>query len=234
MDAALNGGLVSAALHEIYAGATAGFGGVVGFATALSLRAGGARPLVWVQQNFLDIEMGALNASGLSEIGLDPSRIILVKARDAEGVLRAGEQAARCTAVGAVVIAPWGEANVLNFTASRRLSLAAAQSSVPIFMLRAAAHPSQSAASTRWSVRSAPSRALEANAPGHPAFNLTLLRHRGGVAGQSWRVEWDRERKCFQDVQLNDYPQVSRPMVPVSGDGQAASAAHPLKWRKAG
>lgn len=110
--------------------------------------------------------------------------------QDAEGVLRAGEQAARCAALGAIVMATWGEAKILNFTTSRRLALAASKSNVPVFIPRAAAKPSQSAAATRWSVRSAPSRPLEATAPGCPAFDVTLLRHRGGMAGQSWRVEW--------------------------------------------
>ncbi|MCA1748556.1 MAG: hypothetical protein LC634_03145 [Sphingomonadales bacterium] len=54
-------------------------------------------------------------------------------------------------------------------------------------------------AECRWSVRAAPSRALEARAPGPPMLDLTLLRRRGGAAGRSWRLEWDRERKRFAE-----------------------------------
>ena len=117
-------------------------GAASGFAAALALRAAETRPILWARQDFLETETGALNACGLAELGVDIERFILIRARDAEGVLRAGEQAARCTALGAVVIQPWGEPKILDFTASRRLSLAAAKSNVPIFMLRAAATPS--------------------------------------------------------------------------------------------
>lgn len=234
IDAALGGGLVGAGLHEIYASQTAYFGGVTGFAAALVLKAAGTRPIVWVRQDFLDVETGFLNASGIAEIGLDPSRIILVRARDAKGALRAGEQAARCAALGVVVIQPWGDSSVLNFTASRRLSLASAQSGVPVLMLRQAASPSQSAATSRWRIQAKPSRALEARAPGFPAFELTLLRRRGGAAGQVWHVEWDRDGGCFQDCQPRDNAQVSRTMVSLSHNGQTAPPAPRHEWRRAG
>ena len=34
-------------------------------------------------------------------------------------------------------------------------------------------------------------------APGMPAFEIELLRQRGGPAGWRWRVEWDRDRVSF-------------------------------------
>lgn len=234
IDALFGGGIVRAGLHEIYPSETAHLCAVTGFAATLAKRAAGRRCILWVRQDLLDTEAGEINAAGLKEMGIDPSRIILVRARDAEGVLRAGGQAARCAALGAVVIETWGEPKILDFTASRRLSLAAAKSNVPIFMLRAAAKPSQSAAATRWMVRSAQSRALEANAPGFPAFELTLLRHRGGMVGSHWCVEWNRDGKCFQERNRGDVAPLSRTMVSVSGDGQAPSAAHDIAWRKAG
>ena len=233
IDAAGVGGIARAGLHEIYAAGTAQIGAATGFAAALALRAAEKRPILWVRQDFLDTETGALNASGLAGLGVDPARFILVRARDAEGVLRAGEQAARCAALGAVVIQPWGEPKILNFTASRRLSLASAKSSVPILLLRAAASPSHSAAMTRWSVQAAPSRALQANAPGLPAFELTLLRRRGGSAGQVLRVEWNRDRKCFQDRKHDDAAPLSRPVVPVSHDRPALPGAQ-FSGRRAG
>jgi protein ImuA len=234
IDDALGGGLVRGRLHDIYADTTAHIGAATGFAAALALRAAKGKSLLWVWQEFLENETGRLNASGLAELGLDPGRIILVRARDAEGVLRAGEQAARCAALGAVVVEPWGEPKMLDFTASRRLSLAATKSGTSILMLRAAASPAQSAAATRWRVQALPSRALAANAPGFPAFELNLLRHRGGIAGHVWRVEWDRDRKCFQDRQRTDAAPVSRPVVSVSHDGSAAAGARPYEFRKAG
>ena len=191
----------------------------------------GNRPIVWARQDFLDAEIGALNASGLVELGLDPKAIILVRVRDAEGALRAGEQAAHCGSLGAVVIEPWGMPKILDFTASRRLSLASAKSGVPIFLHRAGASVSHSSAMTRWSVKSAPSNALEANAPGFPTFELNLLRHRGGTAGQTWCVEWNRDDKCFQPQQRPTAAPISRSVVPISSGrpGETGATIKPLR-----
>jgi protein ImuA len=233
IDEALGGGLIREGLHEIYAGTVAHFGAATGFAASLALRAAGGRPFLWAWQELLDREAGKLNASGLVELGFDPEQIILVRARDAEGVLRAGEQAARCTGLGAVLMELWGEPKKLDFTASRRLSLASAKYGVPILVLRVAASPAQSAATTRWSIQALPSRALEANAPGFPVFELNLLRRRGGTAGHIWRVEWNRDRKCFEKRRNFSAAPVSCSVVPVSHDGSSAAAVSQYQFRKA-
>jgi protein ImuA len=90
----------------------------------------------------------------------------------------------------------------LDLTASRRLSLAAEKSGVPLLLLRMNAEPVPSAAETRWRVAAAPSHALPGNAPGMPCFDVELLRCRSRPAGQSWRLEWDRDRKLFRDAAL--------------------------------
>lgn len=234
IDDGLDGGLARGGVHEIYAPSMAHSGAATGFTAALALRAAGSRQILWVRQEFLDTEAGRLNASGLAELGLDPERIIVVKTRDTAGALRACEQAARCAALGAVVIEPWGDPKILDFTASRRLSLAAAKSSVPVLMLRVLASAGQSAAATRWSVQAAPSRALEADAPGYPAFELKLLRRRGGEAGRAWRVEWDRDRKCFQDLQRAGVAPLSRSLVSLSRDRPAAAGTAIAEFRRAG
>jgi protein ImuA len=204
LDGALGGGIARAALHEVYAPATADLVAATGFAVGLAIRAAGPRPILWVRQDVVDAETGRLHPPGLIELGLDPGRVLLVRARDAEGVLRAGSEAARCSALGAVLIEPWGEPRRLDLTASRRLSLAAEGSGATTLLLRAAVAPQPSAAATRWQVAALPSRALEANAPGDPAFSLKLLRHRGGLGEREWRVEWSRDRQSFEDSDLRD------------------------------
>jgi protein ImuA len=199
LDGALGGGIARAALHEIYAPATADLAAATGFAVGLAIRAAGLRPILWVRQDVVDAETGRLHPPGLIELGLDPARVLLVRARDAEGVLRAGSEAARCSALGAVLIEPWGQPRRLDLTASRRLALAAEGSGATTLLLRAAVSPQPSAANTRWQVVGLPSRALEANAPGDPAFSVHLLRHRGGVTEREWRVEWNRDRQSFQE-----------------------------------
>ncbi|CAH1649311.1 conserved hypothetical protein [Hyphomicrobiales bacterium] len=251
LDETLNGGLARAALHEIYAAEVADLSAATGFALGLALRAGQAeekaaeRPILWARQDFVDAEAGRLHAPGLNELGLDPSRLLLVRARDGEGVLRAGAEAARCPALGAVLIEPWGEARSFDLTASRRLALAAEGSGVPVLLLRVAAAQAPSAARTRWQVRALASRALEANAPGAPAFSLRLLRQRGGAAEREWRVEWDRDRRSFAERSLFDRSDrlashtdhaapLSRPLVPLPGDGQVAADGRDSGLRRAG
>lgn len=200
LDQALGGGLAQGALHEVYAQASPDATAAAGFALALALRAAEGRPVLWARQDYAEVEAGGLYGPGLAALGLDPSRLILVRARDALGVLRAGAEGARCPALGAVVMEPWGEAKALDLTASRRLSMAAGQSGVTLLMIRAAAVPRPSAAATRWSVRPRLSWPLEADAPGLPAFALTLLRHRAGLSQQTFDVEWDRDRYAFADL----------------------------------
>jgi protein ImuA len=210
LDGPLGGGLARAALHEVYAAGGADGAAATGFAAGVALRAAaGGRQIAWIRQDFLDAEVGRLHPPGLAELGLDPGQVLLVRAKDVQGVLRAGLEATRCAVLGAVLIEPWGESRLLDLTASRRLSLAA----------------KASGAATRWLVRSLPSRALEANAPGYPAFVATLLRHRRGVAGREWCLEWDRDRGCFQDRPVPDAAPVPRPVVPVPARRAAAARA---------
>lgn len=233
LDEPLGGGIARAALHEVYAPGTADLAAATGFAVGMAIRAAGMRPILWVRQDFLDAETGRLHPPGLAELGLDPARILLVRARDAEGVLRAGAEAARCSALGAALIEPWGEPRLFDLTASRRLSLAAEASGVTTVLLRAAASQAASAAQTRWLVRALLSRGLEANAPGDPAFSVTLLRHRGGLSEREWRVEWNRDRQSFQERRLDAAP-LSRPLVPLPADGPAALGAADAGLRRTG
>jgi protein ImuA len=204
LDAALGGGIARAALHEVYAPTTADLAAATGFAVGLAIRAAQERPILWVRQDVVDAEAGRLHPPGLAELGLNPSQILLVRVRDGEGALRAGAEAARCAALGATLIEPWGAPRQFDLTASRRLALAAETSGVLTLLLRVAAEPQPSAASTRWQVRALPSRAREAEAPGDPAFGLRLLRHRGGLGEREWRVEWNRDERCFQESPVQE------------------------------
>ncbi|MDH7797751.1 MULTISPECIES: hypothetical protein [unclassified Beijerinckia] len=237
VDEALGGGLVRGALHEVYAHSLRDIVSAAGFAATLAIRAAAHRPVVWVRQDFAETEAGSLSPAGLAELGLDPSQIILVKARDALGVLRASAEALACAPLGAVLVEPWGQPGVIDLVATRRLSLAAAATGVPALMLRPAAAPLPSAATTRWSVRALQSRALAADAPGFPAFEMSLLRHRAGMAGRAWRVEWNRDAECFRirKRQIRDYPALSRPLGSLSVDRSAAAPAPAVasgEWRK--
>ena len=232
-DGALGGPLACGALHELFAAEAGDMAAAAGFALALAMRAAahpsGTRPLLWVRQEMVEGEAGPLAAPGLGTLGFDPARLLLVRAPDAATALRVADDAARCPALGAVILEPWGDPKALDLTATRRLSLRAGESGVTILMLRPAGRPAASAAATRWRIRAAPSRPLAGDAPGPPCFLVELLRHRAGHPGGSRHLEWDHETSSFRDL----LP-LSRPVVSVPGRREAGEAAPPLPFRRAG
>jgi protein ImuA len=206
--------LAPAALHELHAAAD----GIALSAAVLALaHAGGSAPGLWVRHAALDRETGRPYPPGLGEFGLDPAQLILVRAWDALSALQAGLEGARCPGLSAVIIELWGETRAYDLTASRRLALAAKTSGVRVFVARIAAPPVPSAAETRWQLRGAPSRALAANAPGNPAFDLTLLRARNGQEGLSYHLEWNRDAGTFMASFVK--AGIGSPAAPPPADG---------------
>ncbi|MFM9976142.1 MAG: ImuA family protein [Beijerinckiaceae bacterium] len=183
--------------HEFYTDTTAGCITLAGLMLGLAGRDDNGRPILWVRQNCLSAETGWPWPAGVAEFGSNPAQIIFVPARDMPSALQAGLEGARCPTLGAVLIETWGEAKSYDLTASRRLALAAKASGTLVLIARIAAMPRPSAAETRWLVCSVPSRGLAVNAPGHPAFELTLLRARNGQDGLHYLVEWDRDTREF-------------------------------------
>lgn len=201
LDNRLGGGLAQAALHEVYADISDS-ASAAAFALLLAWRSNRNKPIFWVREKKARLDT-RFYGHGVAELGLPPDMLFLVDAPDCIATLRAGADITRCGAVGAVIIEPVGKAPALDLTASRRLALAAGQTGVLTLLLRAGAEPVPSAAHTRWRVSSAPSTPFPANAPGLPAFNVTLLRHRGGVAGIEARLEWNRDRQAFDQTPLS-------------------------------
>ncbi len=215
IDNRIEGGLAQRALHEVFAASAEDGSAAAAFAMMVGIRGCPAnRPIIWVRENRCSRHMGHVHAAGLAELGINPNDLVLVDAPDTLAVLRAGADIVKCGQVGAVVIEPWEKAPLLDLTASRRLSMAAAASGVLTLVLRVDAEPMPSAAQTRWQVAAAPSSPLAANAPGHPAFNIALLRHRGGIAGFETCLEWNRDTRSFAPLSGGV------PTVPVVGADQ--------------
>ncbi|MGD1888159.1 MAG: ImuA family protein [Cohaesibacteraceae bacterium] len=232
LDEAVGGGLARGALHDLYAPHTTSLAAMAGFACGILQRSGklDPKPSLWVRQHVASFEVGRLHAPGFTQLGPVLDTLVLVNTRTVADLLAAGLEAARCTALGTVVLELWNRAGELDLTITRRLALAAEQSGVTVLMLQVAAQPLPSAAITRWQVTPAPSRPMAANAPGHPSFDLTLLRNRAGKTGQRWRVEWQHETGQFQSVPSSSRTALSRRLVSLSGsrpvgppDGKAGS-----------
>src|SRR5580692_5876728 len=210
-DAMLRGGLAVGAVHEVFSegrqsGAATGL--VAGFAGRLSAR----RPLVWVRQDFCDIESGALSMRGLGELGLDPRSLVSVRAADVDTALRSAADALACEAVGAVVLEVWGEARQLDLVASRKLTLAAQASGATGLVLRMAAEPRASTAETRWIVRAAhsPPASSPSSAWGSPLFEAQLVRNRHGPTGR-WIMEWKCDECLFGSPAAYPQPVAAAP-----------------------
>jgi protein ImuA len=198
-DAALHGGLALAAVHEVFTPGCQS-AAATGFIAALSARVTARRPLVWVRQDFCDLEAGTLSMSGLSEIGLDPRCLVTVRAADTESALRIAADALACDALGAVVLEVWGQARQLDLVASRKLTLAAQSSGVTGLLLRIAATPEPSTAETRWIVRAAHSPpSSQWGVWGAPCFDAELVRNRHGPTGR-WIMEWKCDECLFSEA----------------------------------
>ena len=153
------GGLAQGALHEIL-----GVGGdeedgalAASFAAGILGRLAATRDgmVLWC------LPRPDLYGPGLAAHGLDPARLVLVRApRDGE-ILWAMEEGLRAPGIVAVV----GEIGVLTAVASRRLQLAAERSGITAFLLRRWRDGGQAArernlpnaAATRWRIAAMPS-----------------------------------------------------------------------------
>jgi protein ImuA len=202
-DAVLQGGLARGAIHEVFCEGGRQSAAATGFVAGLARRVTPHRPLIWVRQDFAEREVGRLSMGGLAELGLDPRRLVTVRACDVEDALRTTADALACDAVGAVVLEVWGETHRLDLVASRKLTLAAQGAGVTGLLLRIAASPVPSTAETRWIVRagrSPPGGPLHSpwHAWGAPLLDAELVRNRHGPLGR-WIMEWKCDECLFSD-----------------------------------
>jgi protein ImuA len=198
LDAALGGGLARGQLHELWPAQTRDGASALGFALMLAgCVAGKDGAILWVTEDAAERRAGSLYGPGLVELGIDPARLLLVRVPDERTLLRTAGDVARSPAVAAIVVACAGRTPMLDLTASRRLTLFAEGSGATLLLLRTGDPEQPSAAATRWRVAALPSVALEAEAPGHPAFRADLVRRRGGPPSPGWQLEWRRDERRF-------------------------------------
>jgi protein ImuA len=226
-DAVLQGGLALGAVHEVFAEGRQN-AVATGFVAGLVRRISARRPLLWVRQDFAELESGVLSMHGWRELGLDPRLVVSVRAPDVEAALRTTADALACDALGAVVMEIWGETPKLDLVASRKLTLAARTSGVTGLLLRPAAQPQPSSAETRWIVRAAHSPPDTAwQAWGAPVFDAQLVRNRHGPTGQ-WIMEWRCDECLFREATAHPQP------VAATAADRPHQAQAPARQRRAG
>ncbi|MGB5078610.1 MAG: hypothetical protein WBO17_14120 [Sphingorhabdus sp.] len=203
LDKRLNGGLSRHALHEIFGTGQDDGGTTSAFALLLALRLGPEeRRIYWISDERQERASGYIYPLGLADLGADPDNMVIVRTANMLDSLRAAADAIRSRSACAVILETHGKAKIFDLTSSRRLSLAAREAGVLALVIRNDAMPMPSAAVSRWQVQPAPSQPLLANAPGFPAFDVSLLRHRGGIAPFETRLFWDHENRSFHDALL--------------------------------
>jgi protein ImuA len=170
------GGLARGALHEVEGEA----GARIGFAACLAgrLQRQLGQPVVWVSSR------PELYGPGLARLGLDPGRLLLVRAARPADLLWAFEEALRTPGIAAVI----GEAHALDAVAGRRLQLAAQAGGALGLLLLHKESGNVPGAVTRWQVRAAQSMS---DLPGlGPTRWQADLRRCRGAEPASWLMEW--------------------------------------------
>jgi protein ImuA len=149
---------------------------------------------------------------GLAWFGLDPTKLVIVRVANMTEFLWATEEATACRAVAAIIAEVRGSSKLLNFTASRRLSLRASTNCVSLFMLRYGPRRESSAAHLRWQIRPhrSSSHALDDRAPGNARWHLNL--ERGRIAGN--QVDW------MLEARKNGFAIFSQPTGPARSNAE--------------
>jgi protein ImuA len=149
-----------------------------------------AKPLLWVQDRMAIRESGRVHPPGLPGIDL-----IHVEARDGRDALWAMEEGLRCSGLGAVIGELYGDPVSLDFTATRRLAVAAERTGVSCWLVRLGGTANLSGARMRWRIASIPSLAhpFDFKAPGAPAWEAELFRARGHAPG-IWNIVHEADR----------------------------------------
>lgn len=135
------------------------------------------------------LEGGRVHAAGLGPLGRE---LIHVEARDARAALWAMEEGLRCAGLSGVVGEIWGDPLGLDFTATRRLAVAAERTGVACWLIRLQGSAGLSGARERWRLASGPSapHPFDPKAPGAPQWEAELFRSRLRQPGR-WTVGGD-------------------------------------------
>ncbi|WP_254027846.1 ImuA family protein [Mesorhizobium ventifaucium] len=208
LDAALSGGLPKAALSEIHGAATRDAGAVAGFAlslVSLILKQGPRLPVLWIGTAEIFREAGFPYARGLHRLfGIEPEQLLFSEAPRLLDALWTAEEAARMTALAAVILEIRGSPQRLDLTATRRLHARARSAGRPVFLLRQAGEPEPTAAPVRLVLSAAPSAPREtiagplAGSIGRPAFTVSIGKSRTALPGQ-FTLEWNPDERSFEE-----------------------------------
>jgi protein ImuA len=156
---------------------------------------GGRDKVIFVMPGYGSRQCGRLSGHGLTGLGFDPSRAIMVETANRHDSLWALLEALRSGAPQAVV----GMIERLDLKTSQKLHLAAADCGLPLLLLRPSQTLESSAAATRWRIGTAVAARDRFGTYARPRWRLQLERCRNGRPGE-WVVEYDHVAHRFSLV----------------------------------
>lgn len=188
-----SGGLV----QEIFTPERRNSGASLGFALAQAqaLLSDKRLAVIYLQLASQAQELGLPYGPGLTSFGFAAAALTLVRPANMVELLWAAEEAIACQAVAAVVADIADHPKILDFTASRRLSLRTAAAGTSLFVLRYGADREASAAQLRWHVSpsfSARNR-LDSAAPGARRWRLQLEKGTLEHKQTEWLLGWTED-----------------------------------------
>ncbi|MGX9146622.1 ImuA family protein [Mesorhizobium sp. 128a] len=228
LDAALSGGLPKAALTEIHGLETRNAGAVAGFVLSLVslILRGQNLPALWIGTSEIFREAGFPYARGLQGMfGIAPEQLLFSEAPKLTDALWVAEEAAKMTALAAIILEIRGSPQRLDLTATRRLHARAQSAGRPVFLLRQAGEAEPTAAPVRLIVSSAAAASRRtiagplAGSIGRPAFTVSIGKSRTALPGQ-FTLEWNPDEHRFEERRpRKEQPENSVAVVPASRGG---------------
>jgi protein ImuA len=194
-------GLGGIGLHEVAEATYGDFAAVTGFALAAALTAP-EKATIWVREDGRAAAHGRVPAAALTAFRSARGPQLEVNVRRTSEALWAIEEAVVSGAAGLVI----GEISTADFTATRRLALAAGRHGVAIILLLPWQVEGATAAAVRWRVQSAPSapNRYDARGLGAPRWRAGLERCRPapGLVGGAFDIEWNDETLSLSVVSV--------------------------------
>jgi len=187
------GGIISGALHEVTCAEDGDMPAALGFVIALLTLMPRLDPVFLVASPRSLTNFGRLHGHGLKDLGLDPTRLVLVEPENEAQTLWAVQEALRSAVPAAVVGAI---SKKLDLKMSRRLHLAAGNSELPLILLLPAGVMGSSAAATRWRVSAVKAARDRFGLVTGWRWRAKLERCRNGRPGE-WLLEFDHVAHRF-------------------------------------
>jgi protein ImuA len=148
-----------------------------------------SRPVLWCRSAIECQEHGKLYGHGAERLGLPREKLLVLVLKKQVSLFWVMEEALKSGCFSTVISDAASQQT--DLTTTRRLSLSASEGRSSGLLVFNRNHNSATSSASRWQVATSPSPppALEPQAPGYPAWAVTLSRIRGGRPGH-WTLLW--------------------------------------------